>query len=56
MNVLVFAAMVVSLDILLIGIVAVYTSRWVNEWMSRKEETYLFGQQGKESGEWNQAE
>ncbi|MDO1449300.1 hypothetical protein Q0590_23695 [Rhodocytophaga aerolata] len=51
MSVLIFAAIVVSLDILLIGILAVATSRWVDEWMSKKEETYLFGHQRKESEE-----
>ena len=49
MDLLLFAAMVVSMDILLLGVLTVRASLWVDKWMSKKEETYLYGTKEKGS-------
>lgn len=47
MNLLIFAALVVSMDILLVGVIAVAASKWIDEWMIKKEDAYLYGDMRK---------
>jgi len=49
MDLLIFAALVVSMDILLVSVIAVAASKWLDKWMLKKEDTYLYGHQEKES-------
>ena len=44
-----FAAIVVSMDIILLGMVSVGASKWIDTWITEKEETYLYGRKEKES-------
>ena len=43
MEMLTFAAVVVSMDIIFVGILAVHASKRVDRWVKEKEEAYLYG-------------
>jgi hypothetical protein len=44
-----FAALVVSIDLIIFGLLAARASRWLDSWVRQKEEAYWYGHKGKES-------
>ncbi|QHT65258.1 hypothetical protein GXP67_00505 [Rhodocytophaga rosea] len=48
MDLLVFAALVVSIDIIIVGVIVVRASLWLDEWIIKKEDAYLYGKLRKE--------